>query len=132
MTDEELQEWLDHNKEFTSEPSEEAKEYQDLFKALDQHRVYELHAGFAHRVTSRLDQRKASDKPLYWAAALGGLGFILIAAIVLLIFGGLPSISLSGSGFNLYIMFGIGIIISALYSILEKRTAARKDISEFN
>ena len=132
MTDEELQQWLDQNKEFVSEPSEEAREYLDLFKALDQHQEYELRAGFAHRVTSRLDNRKSSDRPLYWAAAIGGIGFTLIAAIMLLIFGGLPSVSLSGSGFNLYIMFGIAIIITAFYSILEKRVSGKEDISEFN
>ncbi len=125
MTDEELQEWLDKNTEMPSGNAEDAEAYRLLFDTLNKHAPHELPAGFAHRVTARLDERKTSDRPLFWVIALGGIGFTLVSVIVLLIFGGLQSFSIDSSGLNIYILFGIALLITAFFTILEKRIAHR-------
>ena len=59
MNDDQLQEYLDNQ---ANEKPESGKEYQMLFDALNDTENEILPAGFAHRVTARLENKKSKQK----------------------------------------------------------------------
>ena len=82
MKDDEIQELMDNGT--TVPDSEAAREYRELFALLDEKQQELLSPGFAHRVTSSIEARKANDPIKKWIFLLSLVFLAVIATLIAL------------------------------------------------
>ncbi len=117
MSDEELQEMLDKGMSVPGNPG-----YKELYNILENTENDVLPAGFAHRVTARLEESKSRDPIKKWI--IGLIVLLVLAAIVLvaLVLNTRPELRMPGSGeVNLYMMFLLALIPVAIYHFIERK-----------
>lgn len=117
MNDEELQEMLDKGMSVSGNP-----EYRELYKILENTDNTILPAGFAHRVTARLENSRSADPVKKWILGLIVLVVLAFALVMVILVGTRPELRIPGSGqLNLYAMFALSLIPVSLYHFIERK-----------
>ncbi len=117
MSDEELQEMLDNGKSVPGNPG-----YKELYRILENTENDILPAGFAHRVTARIEKSESRDPVRKWVIGLISLLVVVATGLVALVISTRPELRVPGSGqVNLYVIFALTLLALALYHFIERK-----------
>ncbi len=121
MNDELIQKLLDEGQGQSLPENPDTRSYRQLFELLDSAESYSPEAGFAHRVTAALDKKESKSTTFSLVLTVSLVAVILVLSVVAIMVYYQLSIPISNMTGSLIIMFALGLFLSALYRLIEKR-----------